>query len=131
MGFFFRNRNKNIVIPGINEGDGIEFEGEIITLPMTDGTDREFTILDQIEYEGENYMALLSASDVKVTEDGFNFQVTLVRASNIKVGKDGLQNFEVEPVTDKALQQKLMEIFESEVSIETEEIEESEETEKS
>ena len=76
-------------------------------------------------------MALLSASDVKVTEDGFNFQVTLVRASNIKVGKDGLQNFEVEPVTDKALQQKLMEIFESEVSIETEEIEESEETEKS
>jgi len=130
MGFFSKDPNKDIIIPGfdddqdftLDDDDEIEFEmeGETITLEMEDGSEEDFQILDEIQLEGETYLALISADDVEITDDGEDmaFAITFAHLLNPKVGPGGVTEAGIEPVVDDAIAQKLLQIVQKEVELE-------------
>ncbi len=46
-----------------NENDKLNFDVDTIFVPMEDGTEQEYAILDEFDLEGKNYMILSAIED--------------------------------------------------------------------
>ncbi len=116
----FGGRNKNIVVPGYEdpEEQGVEFGGDSVLIPMPDGTTQLYHILDNINYEDEQYMILISDEDIRESDEEMNFEVTIMRVTEVKVNEDFEPEFELEPVTDKKVTEAVFDIFQDHIEVE-------------
>lgn len=53
-------------------------EYEVISIPVSDGTERDFAIMDTFEFEGQGYLAvsLIEADEI---QEAFTFTVTTMQ----------------------------------------------------
>ena len=49
-------------------------EYDIITIPMKDGTDKEFAVMDDFEFEGNSYMVVSEIDGDLILEDLYIYQ---------------------------------------------------------
>jgi uncharacterized protein YrzB (UPF0473 family) len=120
MAFFKNKEDKKVIIPGFEEPEdnGVEIDGEVITLPMEDGSMQSFHVMDTVEYKGKQYMVLLADEDITVGDENTNLEVTIVRLNEIKVNKDFEPEYSVEAVTSQKVLQAVFSIFQERVSVE-------------
>lgn len=58
-----------------NENDKLNFEVDTIFIPMEDGTEQEYAILDEFSLEGKNYMILSAIEeDDTISEEEYLYE---------------------------------------------------------
>ena len=61
-----------------NENDKLNFDVDTIFVPMEDGTEQEYAILDEFDLEGKNYMILSAIEDDEEFERGSAYYESLM-----------------------------------------------------